>query len=36
MNARLYALGWRVLPYVCLPTAAMLGFLLALLFGSAR
>jgi hypothetical protein len=29
MKARIYALAWRILPYVCcLPAVAMLGFLL--------
>lgn len=37
MAARLYALAWRVLPYVCcLPAGSMLGFLLVQIFGSAK
>ena len=37
MTARLYALAWRVLPYVCcLPAGATLGFLLLQFSGSAK
>ena len=37
MKARLYALAWRVLPYVCcLPAGATLGLLLVQLSGSAK
>ena len=37
MKARIYALAWRVLPYVCcLPAAAMLGFLLVQVWRAAK
>lgn len=37
MAARLYAMAWRILPYVCcLPVVAMLGFLLVQIFGGAN
>ena len=37
MTARLYALAWRVLPYVCcLPGSAILGLLLVQLWRVAR
>jgi len=37
MTARLYALAWRVLPYVCcLPAGATLGLLLGQLVGSVK
>jgi len=37
MTARIYAMAWHVLPYVCcLPARAMLGFLLMQPFGSAK
>ena len=37
MKARIYALAWRFLPFVCCaPLGAMLGFLLVQLSGSAK
>ena len=37
MKARIYALAWHVLPYVCCaPLGALLMALLLQLFGSAR
>ena len=37
MTARLYALAWRVLPYVCfVPAGAMVDFLLLQFSGSAK
>ena len=37
MTARLYALAWRVLPYVCcLPADAVLGLLLLQFSGSVK
>ena len=37
MTARLYALAWRVLPYVCcLPSGAVLGLLLLQFSGSVK
>ena len=37
MTARLYALAWRVLFYVCcLPAGALLGFLLLQLWRAAK
>ena len=37
MKARIYALAWRVLPYVCcLPAGAMLGLLLVQVWGAAK
>ena len=37
MKARIYALAWRVLPYVCcLPAGAMVGFLLVQLWRAAK
>ena len=37
MKARIYALAWRILPYVCcLPTDATLAFLLLQFSGSVK
>ena len=37
MKARIYALAWRVLPYVCcLPAGATLGFVLVQVWRIAR
>ena len=37
MKARLYAMAWRVLPYVCyLPAGAMLGFVLVQVWRAAK
>ena len=37
MKARIYALAWRILPYVCcLPVSATLGLLLLQFTGSAK
>ena len=37
MKPRIYALAWRILPYVCcLPAGAMLGFLLVQMWRAAK
>ena len=37
MTARLYAMAWRILPYVCwVPAGATLGFLLVQLWRAVK